>query len=352
MPVIIFVLKLLLICAKYFENSAQKLFSNSGMNMFKPIKKYFRFQKWNSYIRTILSAAYIANEFDNVVYVYDGKLAAIKMISTMRHTSDFLNAIGKLSKAFSVHENHAQCSIKSLTEAVAPTRECITVLEPYVDCIKEKNENLPEVLNGPECGISSKTSDSIKLLEWGLMQLQSNLEDYEKCDVNFLSSMTIDIEHLHSTVNYKQGLQTMLQYLRSFASCYTSKDSWYTLQENPIHFKDIKMPVPLPPTKMIEENKETLQEWASANGRAVRQRLVHQETTMAKAGALPESFYHQKLKPTDANENVECYSDDPENNEIENLEYDSDDSLDNDCLKNYDKEFEFQKRRLSWWAEL
>ena len=57
MPVIIFVLKLLLIYAKYFENSARKLLLNAGMNMFKPIKKYFRFQKWNSYIRTILSAS-------------------------------------------------------------------------------------------------------------------------------------------------------------------------------------------------------------------------------------------------------------------------------------------------------
>ena len=44
----------------------------------------------------------------------------------------------------------------------------------------------------------------------GLMQLQSNLEDYEKYDVNLLNSMTLDIEYLHSTVNYKQDFQTML----------------------------------------------------------------------------------------------------------------------------------------------
>ena len=52
----------------------------------------------------------------------------------------------------------------------------------------------------------------------GLMQLQSTLEDYEKYDVNLLNSMTLDIEYLHSTVNYKQGFQTMLQYARSFMS--------------------------------------------------------------------------------------------------------------------------------------
>ena len=60
-PVIMFVLKLLLIYAKYFENSARKLFLNYGMNMFKLIKKYFRFQEWNSYIRTILSASQHCN---------------------------------------------------------------------------------------------------------------------------------------------------------------------------------------------------------------------------------------------------------------------------------------------------
>ena len=153
----------------------------------------------------------------------------------------------------------------------------------------------------------------------GFNKLQSNLEDYEKYDVNLLSSMTLDIEHLHSTVNCKQGLQTMVPYARSFASSikeslksltewstyyYTSKDSWYPLPESSIHFKDMKMPVPLPTVKMIRENKEIMQEWASVNGRPVRQKNVRQEATMAKACTLPESFYHQELKPTDANEDI------------------------------------------------
>ena len=73
------------------------------------------------------------------MYVCDIKLAVVKMITTMSHTSNFLNAIGKLSKAFPVHEKHAQYSVKNLTEAVALARECITVLESYVDSIKEQN---------------------------------------------------------------------------------------------------------------------------------------------------------------------------------------------------------------------
>ena len=205
-----------------------------------------------------------------------------------------------------------------MTEAISPTTECITVLESNVDSIEEKHENLPQVLNGLEGSISNKTYDSIKLLEWSLMQLQSNNEDYDKYDVNLLSSMTLDIKHLHSPVNYK-GFWTMLQYAHSFASSikeslksltqwstyyFTSKDSWYSLQESSINFKDIKMPAPLPSAKMTAENKETMWEWASANRNAVRQRAMRQETIMAKAGALPESCYHHELKPTDANEKI------------------------------------------------
>ena len=90
------------------------------------------------------------------------------------------------------------------------------------------------------------------------------------------------------------------------------------------------MPASLPSAKMTAENKETMREWASVNRKALRKRTEHQETTMAKAGTLPESWYDQELKHTDANEGNECNSDDPGNNENENLEYETDDSLE-DC---------------------
>ena len=66
----------------------------------------------------------------------------------------------------------------------------------------------------------------------------------------------------------------------------------------------MKMPAPSPPAKTTGENKEIMREWTSVNGRAARQTTVRQEATMAKTGTLPESFYHQELKSTDANENV------------------------------------------------
>ena len=43
-------------------------------------------------------------EFDNVVYFTDYLTASVKITSTLSHTGIFLEAIGKLMKAYSIHE--------------------------------------------------------------------------------------------------------------------------------------------------------------------------------------------------------------------------------------------------------
>ena len=90
------------------------------------------------------------------------------------------------------------------------------------------------------------------------------------------------------TSSIKESLKSLTQWSTYY---FTSKDSWYPLPENSINSRNIKMPAPLSPAKMTVENKETMREWASANGKAVRQRTVRQETTVAKAGTLPGSYY-------------------------------------------------------------
>ena len=52
--------------------------------------------------------------------------------------------------------------------------------------------------------------------------------------------------------------------------------------------------------------------------------------------------YRQELKSTDANQDTECNSDDPGKNKNENLDYDTDDTLE-DCLDNFDEEVEISK---------
>ena len=85
-------------------------------------------------------------------------------------------------------------------------------------------------MNGPEGSLSAKASESVFMLETGLKQLKENLDWFGYKNVNLLSCMALDIEHLHSTVNYKHGMQTMLQYAISFTSsieeCVKSLRRW------------------------------------------------------------------------------------------------------------------------------
>ena len=48
----------------------------------------------------------ISVEFDNVVYVCDYRVGSVRLITTMQHIAVFLEAIGRLITAFSVHEKH------------------------------------------------------------------------------------------------------------------------------------------------------------------------------------------------------------------------------------------------------
>lgn len=57
----------------------------------------------------------------------------------------------------------------------------------------------------------------------------------------------------------------------------TSQGSWYVFLENSINFKDVKITAPLPTTKISQENKETMRNWACVNMIAVRKRTVRQE---------------------------------------------------------------------------
>ena len=86
------------------------------------------------------------------------------------------------------------------------------------------------------------------------MQLQSNLEDYERYDVNFQTM-------LQCPRSFASSINENLKYLTQWSTYYfTSKDSCYPSPVNVIHFKDIKMPAPLSPAKMIAESKETMRE--------------------------------------------------------------------------------------------
>ena len=62
-------------------------------------------------------------EFDHIVDVCDAQTNCIKIL-----TSQFLNAVGKIYKAFSVHEKHQPYSVSSIQEAVELVSGTLRVL--------------------------------------------------------------------------------------------------------------------------------------------------------------------------------------------------------------------------------
>ena len=126
---------------------------------------------------------------------------------------------------------------------------------------------------------------------------------------NQLSMMTLSVEHFHSTTHVKNVLVTQLQYAREFmrsikealkrcypwSSCYftSRKASWYPPTENDVNFRDISpiLPSKAVPSSTSVADEETLRTWANTYTRAVRQRTVHQETTMVKTGTLPHYLH-------------------------------------------------------------
>ena len=278
----------------------------------------------------------ISVEFDHVVYLSDYATGSIRMITTLKNTSSFLEAVGKLATAFSVHEKHQNYDTKTMDEAIALVTQCNNTLQANEEIIRQKHRNLPKSLNGPEGNISAKTMKSICLLLWGLSKLKSNLDEFGFDSINLLSCMTLDIEHLHSTVNFKHGVQSMLQYARSFSSSikesvkaltnwsvfyYTSNQArWYPPPEGGLKLNELRFPKPTEPRQMEDDKKVMMREWASLNGAVVRQRSVRQETTMAKAGTLPEGSYDVELVPNNTT------IPDSEGNDDEIVHYDDDES--------------------------
>ena len=127
---------------------------------------------------------------------------------------------------------------------------------------------------------------------------------------NLLSCMTLDMENFHCTVHVKRANMSKAEYCRSFglakevvkrvttwaAYYHTSRRSWYPKPEGGLLLLQVPVMRPLPIVNMSLADCNALRNWASSYGAAVRQRTVHQETTMARHGTLPEFMYQRQCE--------------------------------------------------------
>ena len=80
----------------------------------------------------------------------------------------------------------------------------------------------------------------------------------------------------------------------SWAAFYhASRQSWFPKPDGALLVSQVPFMIPLANVDMRPADCDTLRDWASSYGAAVRQRTVRQETTMARHGTLPE-FMHQR----------------------------------------------------------
>ena len=151
-------------------------------------------------------------------------------------------------------------------------------------------------------------------MEWGLGRLADVLVEYDYQALDLLSCITLDVENCDTTVHSKKVNMSKLEYAWSFGATmtesvkcatswaayyHTSRRSWYLRPDETVSLCDVPLMMPLSLFNLPASECDLLRNWASVYSAAVRQRIMRQETTMAKHGTLPEYLYQRRLEVGD-----------------------------------------------------
>ena len=110
------------------------------------------------------------------IVISESSTSYIKLITPLKRTAEFLDALQNLAKAFSLHEKHASYSLKTIDEAMKLVEQCVSVTPNNIDHIRHDRNLGLKSLNGPEGSVSAATVDSLHLLDFGLRQPKNNTE--------------------------------------------------------------------------------------------------------------------------------------------------------------------------------
>ena len=304
-------------------------------------------------------------EFDHVVYVCDARTSCIKVFTTLTETATFLDAVGKIYKAFSIHEKHTQYHLCNLQEATSLVNETLHYLRRNEALIRGEVPNLPKSLSGPHGNVAEKTIVSVSFLQFGLKRLTDLLTPIDYTFTNLLSCLTLDVENCHSVVHHKSPLCTVLEYARNFghtvkesvkkttnwaAFYFTNPKSWYPVPDRAASLFEIPLAPQLSPAVISSQDAQLMKEWAHTFGAAVRQRTVRQETTMARAGTLPSFLYQREIMPgesVDLTGEVHRSEDEDGYETCSSAEEEMDEEDDSQSVSTLDREANFLLGRVS-----
>lgn len=108
----------------------------------------------------------ICTESESVIYICDGRDAqtnSIKICTKMVECTEFLNSIGQLYDAFSVHCKGASYSVKSADETISLVHQCKELLDRNTNDIRTST-GITSAINGPQGHVSTKTVASVALV--------------------------------------------------------------------------------------------------------------------------------------------------------------------------------------------
>ena len=139
----------------------------------------------------------------------------IKLVTNLEGTIEFLENLGKLYRAFSVHHRHQQHENCTLKEAHQMVKAVSCYCNGTVENMKSRN-SITSTTNGPQGAIAAKTVVSLSLLENGLDRLDKNI-DVLSPTFSIKSEVCLTI-HVHAVGHIQHPTCTLLEYARDFGN--------------------------------------------------------------------------------------------------------------------------------------
>ena len=130
----------------------------------------------------------------------------------------FLGNLGKLYKAFSVHQKHKRTHTSTLQEAGEMMKSVSGYDQGTVQSVQTLPFNSKET-NGPEGTFASNTIRSVNMINQGLARLQSNISKINpELTVNPEALLIVKVENLHPVSHFKHQTCMQLLYARDFGT--------------------------------------------------------------------------------------------------------------------------------------
>ena len=160
----------------------------------------------------------ICVECDKIIFVTDAQTSAVKVLTTIEGTVEFLRHLGLLYKAFSIHIKHKKAQKLSLDEAISKLETLGNFLKKTVENVMSIFEKLCKP-SGAMATVSNQTLSSVRRILDGLRALEELLKELNaNYKIDLYPCLTVQVENLHAMGHFKEQFPTLLQYVQNLAN--------------------------------------------------------------------------------------------------------------------------------------